>query len=89
MAPRATAREVDWGDVYTTLISHTSMRYGEIGECTIPQLEAIMRMLGKHISLKLGVPWSGEPVAVKESGKAPKLSEIMAFCQQFKGTGGR
>ena len=67
------------------------MHYDEIGERTIPQLEAILGKLNKHISLNLGIPWETKdagvaiPQAKAKKGKAPKLSELAAFCGSFKG----
>lgn len=81
----------DWAEAYTTLISHTSMHYDEIGERTIPQLEAILGKLNKHICLKMGIPWETKdagvaiPQAKAKKGKAPKLSELAAFCGSFRG----
>jgi hypothetical protein len=67
------------------------MHYDEIAERTIPQVEAILGKLGKHIGLRLGVPFgSGEVVSsepINKKGKAPKLSELAAFCGEFKGIG--
>lgn len=80
--------EPNWADVFATFLSHTSMSYDEITERTIPQLEAIMAELGKHINLKRGITWetgivsSSQPKGKK--GKAPKLSELAAFCGNFK-----
>lgn len=79
-------------------MSHTSMHYEEICTRTIPQIEAILGRMGKHISLKLGVPWNtGTAVATttvttnqigNEQGKAPKLSELASFCGVFNGVEG-
>jgi hypothetical protein len=41
--------------VVTTIVSHTCISIWEIGEMTLPQIETIMKKLGKHIGLKLGI----------------------------------
>jgi hypothetical protein len=42
----------DWGEIFTEIVCHTNISYSEIGEMTIPALEAIMRRLGLHINVK-------------------------------------
>lgn len=75
-------------------MAHTSMGSCEaISEHTIPQLNAILDRLPKHLSIKLGVPMgTGEAGAagqgkeqLKSTGKPPKLSDIAAFCGAFSG----
>lgn len=71
------------------------MRYEEIENRTMPQIEAVLSHLGKHISLKVGMPnifGGGGDVDTSEppTDKPPKLSEIMSFCNEFQGLkGGR
>ena len=65
------------------------MGYDEITERTIPQIEAILGELDKHISLKLGIPWEtggdkAAPGKQVKKGKAPKLSDLAAFCGEFR-----
>ena len=67
------------------------MSYEEIRERTVPQVEAILAHLDKHISIKAGVPniFGGQSVPADmpkpKDDKPPKLSEIMSFCEGFKG----
>lgn len=42
----------DWGEIFTEIVCHTNIGYFEIGDMTIPALEAIMRRLGLHINVK-------------------------------------
>ena len=51
--------EVDWAEVYTKLLSHTTLTFEEIGKRTIPQLNAIGVRLDKHIEIKVGMPLFG------------------------------
>lgn len=73
---------------------HTNLRYNEIGERTIPQLNAILDRLPKHLEIKIGVPgiFGFSSGSNKEEvnnfqgnvpDKPPKLSEIAAFCNTF------
>lgn len=90
--------ETDWADIYTTLLTHTSMSYEDIGKRSIPQLEAIMARLGKHISLKIGIPFGtgghtpvskdgyGDTKTLNKPGETPCIDDIMLFCNSF-GTG--
>ncbi len=39
------------------LMAHTNLQYDSIPHRTIPQLQAILNHLGKHIQLKLGIPF--------------------------------
>lgn len=70
-------------------MAHTSMDYDCVLERTIPQIEAIISKLGKHIPIKIGIPSESIPqidVDVKNRKvKAPRLSEIAAFCGDFSG----
>jgi len=78
----------DWGEVFTTLICHTSMRYEEIGERTIPQLETILARLNKHISLKIGIPIKEETSTrevAREATREHTVDEALAFCALFNG----
>ncbi len=73
------------------MLCHTSIGYEEVCERSIPQIEAVMGKLGKHVSLRVGIPWEtgdgGEtaPPVRNDKSKAPKLSELAAFCGGFKG----
>lgn len=68
--------------MWTVLAVHASIPPHSVGDMTIPQIEAVMRRLGKHISLKLGIPL-GEPEKIPDT--PPKLSQIQAFCNAFNG----
>lgn len=89
----STSGEADWEEAYTTLLAHTSLSYEEIGNRTIPQIEAIMTHLGKHISLKIGVPGGfagGTPSSVAEpkgTGHASTRDDLMEIARQFAGIG--
>jgi len=79
----------DWGEVFTTLLTHTSMGSCEIiAEHTILQINKILERLPKHLEIKMGIPGlfgGGGSVESKpvNPGRAPKLSEIMNFCGGF------
>lgn len=77
----------DWGEVFTCLLCHTNMRYEEIPRRTIPQIEAILGRLGKHMSLKLGIPWEDSAPQVDKSVGCT-VAERMAFAAMFDGVGG-
>lgn len=76
----------DWGEVFTCLLCHTNMRYEEIPRRTIPQIEAILGRLGKHMSLKLGIPWEDDAPMDRSVGTT--VAERMAFAAMFDGAGG-
>ncbi len=76
----------DWGEVFTTIICHTNMTYEEIPRRTIPQLEAILQRLGRHISLKLGIPYKEDTPQVDRS-VGTTVAERMAFAAMFDGIG--
>ena len=48
---------VDWGEAFTTLIAHTSIRYFDVPEMTLLQINTILGKIGRHISLKIGLPF--------------------------------
>lgn len=73
----------DWGEVYTILLAHTSLSYDEIGKRTIPQVEAVMANLGRHVGLKVGVP-VGEGGGV-EPKEEHTVDDAMAFVAAFTG----
>lgn len=79
--------EADWGEVFTLLISHTNMTYDEIGNRTIPQLEAVLGRIGRHISLKLGIVDSPAkpPPGKAVPGKPPKTSTLRDLFSAFGG----
>jgi len=68
---------MDWGQVYTFLIAHTSLTVEDISNMTIPQVEAISKNLVREIGLKLGIP-----IEEKEPQKAT-VSSIVALCDAF------
>lgn len=82
-------KPIDWADVYSDLICHTSLSYFEIHEMTIPAIQAIRSKLGKNISIKIGAPnlfgSSKDTTIQKNPGKPPKLSEFMSFANAFNG----
>lgn len=90
-------KETDWAEIYTTLLCHTNMRYKEIGERTILQLNAILTRLPKHLEIRIGIPGLfgfGSENSVgsgnsdqNNNDRAPKLSEIAAFCGTFNNAG--
>lgn len=87
------AKEPDWAEAFTTLMAHCSTQPSEFQDLTIPFIEAVLSRLGKHIELKMGVSWgfsmapSETPSGAGKKGKAPKLSELAAFCNSFQGLG--
>ena len=87
--------EIDWAEIYTELLAHTSMSPDDISNSSIPFIEAIRARLGTQISLKIGIPFGGSPTSVIESdshelnkpGETPSINDIMGFCSGF-GAGG-
>lgn len=82
----------DFAEVYTDLLCHTSLSYEEIGERTIPQIDAIRVRLGKNIALKVGIPnifgGASNPTPPPEyTGERPKLSQFVEFANAFNGIG--
>lgn len=80
----------DWAEIYTELLCHTSMSYEEIGNRTIPQINAIRSRLGKNIAIKIGIPglFGGAldtPPHSPTPDRPPKLSEFAAFVSAFNG----
>ncbi len=82
----------DWAEIYADFLCHTSLSYEEIGERTIPQIDAVRSKLGKNIGLKIGIPGifggaldTAPPSTAPASDKPPKLSEFMAFASAFDG----
>jgi len=81
---------VDWGKVFAEIVCHTSIDYFAIVEMTIPQIQAIKNELGPNISLKIGGPNLFSDTATstpiqENTGKLPKLSELMNFASAFNG----
>jgi len=60
------------------------MNYEEIAERTIPQVEAVMARLGRHIGLKIGVPMGTEEKRT-EPAREHSVDDAMAFCAMFNG----
>lgn len=85
LPPGDEKEESDWGEVFTMLICHTNMSYEEIPKRTIPQLEAIYQRLGKHMSLRLGLPWKEEETVEVDSGVGTTVDERLAFAAMFDG----
>lgn len=81
----------DWGEIFTEIVCHTNISYSEIGEMTIPALEAIMRRLGLHIDVKrtpnLGFSDSeeGEGNSKSDDVYGDTVEERMAFAALFSG----
>lgn len=74
------------------LLAHTSMSYDDIGERTIPQLEALMKRLGRHIELKTGIPglFTGattEPSSSTTPDREHTVDEGQQFAALFSGLG--
>lgn len=65
------------------------MNYEEIGNRTIPQIEAILDGAKENISLKMGIPnmfggTSPLPSSTPQrADKPPKLSQFMSFANAF------
>lgn len=73
-----------WAEAFTTLLSHTNISYEEICDRTIPQIEAILTRLDRHISLRTGVPFYGSSTETGAGDdKPPKLHELSSFCDAF------
>lgn len=89
MEQSAEADEPDWGEIFTTLLCHTSLTYDEILSRTIPQIETVLDRLDKHIEIRVGMPGMfGGTVETssapsKLADKPPKLSEFMSFANDF------
>lgn len=94
--------EFDWGEIYAELMAHYNMPPESIDERAIPFIEAIRPRLGKHISLKIGIPFAGiessststatvnsaEARVLNKPGEIPCIDDIIAFCNGFNGVGG-
>ena len=88
-------KDPDWGEIFTTIVSHTSITYEEILRRTIPQIEAVLDKLDRHIEIKIGMPAMGvggasvertESVPHGLADKAPKISDFMMFANEFNRT---
>jgi hypothetical protein len=69
----------DWGEWYAELLCHTSMRYDEIGERSLAQLNAILVRLPKHIEIKkISIPgmYGGIVNNVEGEGSNPSRGSI-------------
>lgn len=92
--------EIDWGDIYSEFMAHYHMSPESVDDCSLPFIEAIRARLGKHISLKIGMPIGGieGPVApmdnpldahvLNKPGEIPCIDDIIGFCSGFNGAGG-
>lgn len=80
LPPGEKSEPTDWGEAFTTLLCHTNLSYEEICRRTIPQLEAILSRLNKHISLKLGVPMQSVSV---DTAKEHTIEDGMAIAAMF------
>jgi hypothetical protein len=56
------------------------MSYEQILERTVPQLNAILERLPKHLAIKSGLPISTE---VDAKPKTPTFQDLTAFCNLF------
>jgi len=61
------------------------MGYEEIAERTIPQVEAVMARLGRHICLKIGVPLSEKDSEGVKPREEHTVEQGMAFAALFSG----
>lgn len=75
----------DWGEVFTILLAHTGLSYEEIGDRTVPQVEAILGRIGKHICLRAGVPISESEAGNAEPDEEHSVEDALAFIAQFQG----
>lgn len=75
--------KTDWGEAFTELLCHTSMSYEEIQRRTIPQIEAILSNLGKHISLRMDIPFQESKII--NSSSEHSVEDGMAFAAIFNG----
>ena len=81
----------DWGEIFTEIVCHTNIGYFEIGDLTMPALEAIMRRLGLHIDVKrtpnLGFSdgEEGEGNSKSDDVYGDTVEERMAFAALFSG----
>ena len=75
--------KTDWGEAFTELLCHTSMSYEDICRRTIPQIETILSKMGKHISLRLGIPFQEGKMASPSAEHS--VEDGMAFAAMFNG----
>ncbi len=61
------------------------MSYEEIAERTIPQVEAILGHIGKHICLRAGVPVKDEDIVSGGPEEEHTVDDALAFIAQFQG----
>ena len=75
---------LDWGEVYTELIAHTSLNYDQIGERTIPQIRAIRINLPKQVASKtFGFTGGGETEEEEKPTQMQTVADRMAFAARF------
>lgn len=77
----------DWGEIYTTLISHTTLDYFKIGNLPIPGLHAILKNLPEQVKIKRMPYFGGGSCDESEQEEKPKrvqtTTERMAFAARF------
>lgn len=56
-----------------------------MGERTLPQVEAILGRIGKHICLRAGVPIKDEDIVSGDPEEEHTVDDAMAFIAQFQG----
>jgi len=77
--------KLDWGEVYTELVCHTSMDFDQISERTIPQIRAIRLNLPKQmITNTFGFSIGGETEVKEDKPKQMQtVADRMAFAAKF------
>jgi len=54
---------------------------------TIPQIEAVLARLNKHISLKIGIPMKDADAATDTADEEHTVEDALAFCSLFNRIG--
>lgn len=94
----------DWGRIYTQFACHTNIQRHDIPEMSLSQINAYLINLPDELQVYVGGGlfggiignvsdgergdndrWDGN---TKRTGKPPKISEIINFCNGFSGAGG-
>jgi hypothetical protein len=92
--------EINWAEIYLEFSSHAGIPPDVLEERSLPFIQAIRPLIGKHVAMKIGIPFSSgmdseahmnnenNSNEYNRPGQTPIIDDIIGFCGGFNGDGG-